>query len=187
MLVSDTSAETLRACLSKWKFIVHETKNIVCLLWFALVSCGCDIYILSRSRLFGTVDLSLIAWLCASFRTLHMQIFVLLKDRNLCFQFTGYIMPSWVRHQFSIYKYIHIKSQKLIKSLLSYTKSDAIIAERQSRCYGALAQLVARYIRIVEVSGSNPLCSTTRNPLKTQGIFSLLSNRHKRIILWHKK
>ena len=25
---------------------------------------------------------------------------------------------------------------------------------------GALAQLVARYIRIVEVSGSNPLCST---------------------------
>ena len=27
--------------------------------------------------------------------------------------------------------------------------------------YGALAQLVARYIRIVEVSGSNPLCSTT--------------------------
>ena len=26
--------------------------------------------------------------------------------------------------------------------------------------HGALAQLVARYIRIVEVSGSNPLCST---------------------------
>ena len=49
--------------------------------------------------------------------------------------------------------------------------------------HGALAQLVARYIRIVEVSGSNPLCSTTRDPLKTQGIFSLLSNRRKRIIL----
>ena len=31
---------------------------------------------------------------------------------------------------------------------------------------GALAQLVARYIRIVEVSGSNPLCSTTKKPLK---------------------
>ena len=27
--------------------------------------------------------------------------------------------------------------------------------------YGALAQLVARYIRIVEVTGSNPVCSTT--------------------------
>ena len=27
------------------------------------------------------------------------------------------------------------------------------------KTYGALAQLVARYIRIVEVSGSNPLCS----------------------------
>ena len=53
---------------------------------------------------------------------------------------------------------------------MSYTNSDAIIAERQSRCYGALAQLVARYIRIVEVSGSNPLCSTTRNPLRNQGI-----------------
>ena len=26
--------------------------------------------------------------------------------------------------------------------------------------YGALAQLVARYIRIVEVTGSNPVCST---------------------------
>ena len=27
--------------------------------------------------------------------------------------------------------------------------------------FGALAQLVARYIRIVEVTGSNPVCSTT--------------------------
>ena len=33
--------------------------------------------------------------------------------------------------------------------------------------HGALAQLVARYIRIVEVSGSNPLCSTSRKPLKS--------------------
>ena len=31
--------------------------------------------------------------------------------------------------------------------------------------YGALAQLVARYVRIVEVRGSNPLCSTI-NPRK---------------------
>ena len=28
--------------------------------------------------------------------------------------------------------------------------------------FGALAQLVARYIRIVEVTGSNPVCSTTK-------------------------
>ena len=27
---------------------------------------------------------------------------------------------------------------------------------------GALAQLVARYIRIVEVTGSNPVCSTIK-------------------------
>ena len=33
--------------------------------------------------------------------------------------------------------------------------------------YGALAQLVARYIRIVEVSGSNPLCSTIRFRIRT--------------------
>ena len=43
--------------------------------------------------------------------------------------------------------------------------------------HGALAQLVARYIRIVEVSGSNPLCSTTKKPLKSQDFegFCLLS------------
>ena len=29
--------------------------------------------------------------------------------------------------------------------------------------YGALAQLVARYIRIVEVTGSNPVCSTIKS------------------------
>ena len=33
-------------------------------------------------------------------------------------------------------------------------------AQNSSGIFGALAQLVARYIRIVEVSGSNPLCST---------------------------
>ena len=34
-------------------------------------------------------------------------------------------------------------------------------AQNLAKIFGALAQLVARYIRIVEVSGSNPLCSTT--------------------------
>ena len=38
-------------------------------------------------------------------------------------------------------------------------------AQNSSGIFGALAQLVARYIRIVEVSGSNPLCSTTRKTL----------------------
>ena len=33
-------------------------------------------------------------------------------------------------------------------------------AQNSPGIFGALAQLVARYIRIVEVSGSNPLCST---------------------------
>ena len=33
--------------------------------------------------------------------------------------------------------------------------------------YGALAQLVARDIRIVEVRGSTPLCSTRREALKS--------------------
>ena len=33
-------------------------------------------------------------------------------------------------------------------------------AQKITTKFGALAQLVARYIRIVEVSGSNPLCST---------------------------
>ena len=39
--------------------------------------------------------------------------------------------------------------------------------------HGALAQLVARYIRIVEVSGSNPLCSTKNRP-KTSGFRTFL-------------
>ena len=38
-------------------------------------------------------------------------------------------------------------------------------AQNSSGIFGALAQLVARYIRIVEVSGSNPLCSTIRKTL----------------------
>ena len=38
--------------------------------------------------------------------------------------------------------------------------------------YGALAQMVARNVRIVEVRGSNPLCSTrNRKSLDFQGFF----------------
>ena len=37
------------------------------------------------------------------------------------------------------------------------------LAQKINTKFGALAQLVARYIRIVEVTGSNPVCSTT-NP-----------------------
>ena len=45
----------------------------------------------------------------------------------------------------------------------------------QLQLYGALAQLVARYIRIVEVSGSNPLCSTIPDGIAGNGslIFSI--------------
>ena len=39
--------------------------------------------------------------------------------------------------------------------------------------FGALAQLVARYIRIVEVTGSNPVCSTT-NPAFRCRIFCFI-------------
>ena len=54
-------------------------------------------------------------------------------------------------------------------------------AQNSSGIFGALAQLVARYIRIVEVSGSNPLCSTTRKTLDSIRIlgsfFIFLYNR----------
>jgi hypothetical protein len=42
--------------------------------------------------------------------------------------------------------------------------------------YGALAQLGERYTGSVEVSGSNPLCSTikrTPEPLRNQGFFAV--------------
>ena len=42
----------------------------------------------------------------------------------------------------------------------------------QPRAFGALAQLVARDIRIVEVRGSTPLCSTTKKPLKILHLWS---------------
>ena len=49
-------------------------------------------------------------------------------------------------------------------------------AQNLARIFGAIAQLVARYIRIVEVRGSNPLSSTTVRP-KTQFLdgYSILS------------
>ncbi len=34
---------------------------------------------------------------------------------------------------------------------------------KSKTAYGALAQLVARNVRIVEVRGSNPLCSITKS------------------------
>ena len=38
--------------------------------------------------------------------------------------------------------------------------------------HGALAQMVARYIRIVEATGSNPVCSTkTLGGVKLPGVF----------------
>ena len=48
----------------------------------------------------------------------------------------------------------------------------------QPRIDGALAQLVARYIRIVEVTGSNPVCSTTPNGIVETGnpVFCIFSN-----------
>lgn len=45
------------------------------------------------------------------------------------------------------------------------------VVDRSTVCqigYGALAQLVARYIRIVEVTGSNPVCSTKRIQIRTK-------------------
>ena len=46
---------------------------------------------------------------------------------------------------------------------------QALVREHLAAHHGALAQLVARYIRIVEVSGSNPLCSTIKKALKLSG------------------
>ena len=46
-------------------------------------------------------------------------------------------------------------------------------AQKMNRKFGALAQLVARYIRIVEVTGSNPVCSTT-NPAFRCRIFCFI-------------
>lgn len=58
------------------------------------------------------------------------------------------------------------------------------VVDRSTVCqigYGALAQLVARYIRIVEVTGSNPVCSTTEkleNTMFSGFFFSLSSTLH---------
>ncbi len=48
----------------------------------------------------------------------------------------------------------------VVKTTLPYQDERIRPARKKRSIYGALAQLVARYIRIVEVSGSNPLCST---------------------------
>ena len=54
-------------------------------------------------------------------------------------------------------------------SLPCYTKYRS----ETSSYLGALAQLVARYIRIVEVTGSNPVCSTNK-PVRNDWLFSYL-------------
>ena len=46
-------------------------------------------------------------------------------------------------------------------------------AQNLAKIFGALAQLVARYIRIVEVTGSNPVCSTNE-PVSNDWLFSYL-------------
>ena len=46
-------------------------------------------------------------------------------------------------------------------------------AQNSPGIFGALAQLVARYIRIVEVTGSNPVCSTM-NPAFRCRIFCFI-------------
>ena len=51
---------------------------------------------------------------------------------------------------------INLWSQNLLSQLITY---------------GALAQLGERYTGSVEVSGSSPLCSTTRKPLIFKGFF----------------
>ena len=48
-------------------------------------------------------------------------------------------------------------------------------AQNLARIFGAIAQLVARYIRIVEVRGSNPLSSTIFNQIRT--VFHLRERR----------
>ena len=40
-------------------------------------------------------------------------------------------------------------------------------AQKSPAIFGAIAQLVARYIRIVEVTGSNPVSSTIQHQIRT--------------------
>ena len=57
-----------------------------------------------------------------------------------------------------------IISKKLKKAIYKSKKVCYYIFRSRdaNEIYGALAQLVARYIRIVEVTGSNPVCSTIK-------------------------
>ena len=50
----------------------------------------------------------------------------------------------------------------------------SIAPDKLANVRGALAQLVARNVRIVEVRGSNPLCSTIREAYELQ-VFACLS------------
>ena len=63
-------------------------------------------------------------------------------------------MGEWnLRLQFS-------RTIRCILHLLKRSFRSARIENGQSVLFGALAQLGARYIRIVEAVGSNPICST---------------------------
>ena len=77
----------------------------------------------------------------------------------------------------------HDQSQEIIrKKALAFSSSFCYILYRQlndgynsgSIGHGALAQLVARLVRIEEVSGSNPLCSTIR-PLEAKKLQAVLT------------
>ena len=69
-------------------------------------------------------------------------------------------------------KFIFLKNRALQirKGVVLYNS----FAGNEQIDYGALAQLVARDIRIVEVRGSTPLCSTSQEPFER---FLSLSNK----------
>ena len=67
------------------------------------------------------------------------------------------------------------------KTRLTQRSSGAII-----KAYGALAQLVARHIRIVKARGSTPLCSTRtilHKPYYFVGDFAVIAKRKNQKIL----
>ena len=92
----------------------------------------------------------------------------------------GYLLPHHLRI---------IITEIFLKPDLKTNLSDDILSKRPCGAYGALAQLVARDIRIVEVSGSNPLCSTSKRLFDDQRVF-LSAKVHALFVyfcldLWH--
>lgn len=80
-------------------------------------------------------------------------------------------------------KYLHLRKIKNICICLLLFFFAFAIMIRYRRC-GALAQLVARDIRIVEVRGSTPLCSTKAAQIRTAGVFH---QRNVRVGVWEIK